>query len=149
MLSAALSGPHPWASSTENQADHGFCKKLQEHWERVQAYKVECTEAGRECLTPREAARLFGVDASTIRVASHAGKVRPVFDLTYGRALPFYRLGDLVEYFADRATADLGLLATMRANGHTCYMQSVSPGGWLLLCERPGLRAPWDDESAS
>ena len=28
MLSAALSGPHPWASSKENQADHGFCKKL-------------------------------------------------------------------------------------------------------------------------
>ena len=38
MLSAALSGPHPWASSKENQADHGFCKKLKSILNRVQKH---------------------------------------------------------------------------------------------------------------
>ena len=126
-------------------------KSLYPELERERAYARECTEAGRECLPPREAARLFGVDSSTIRAAKSAGHVAPVFELTAGGgpAVPFYRLGDLVEHFTrtGRAKADPALLAKMRENGHTCFMQSVAPGGWLLLSERPGLRA-WEEAAS-
>ena len=120
----------------------------QSNRERERAYAAECAAAGRECLTPREAAKLFGVDPATIHMAKRAGHVAPVFELTYGRAIPFYRLSDLIEHFhrTSRAKPDPELLATMRRNGETCYLQVVSPGGWLLLCERPGVRAPWDED---
>ena len=54
--------------------------------------------------------------------------------------MPLYRLSDLQEYFAGRAEADPALLDAMRENGVTCFWPVISPGGWLLLCERPGLR---------
>ena len=49
---------------------------------REQEFKAECTAAGRECLTPREAAKLFGVGESTIREAARRGVIAPFFKLT-------------------------------------------------------------------
>ena len=54
-------------------------------------------------------------------MAKSAGHVQPVFELTFGREVPFYKLADLIEHF-DRtgsAKADPVLLATMRENGTT------------------------------
>lgn len=103
---------------------------------RIEAeFAAECTKAGRECLTPREAAKLFGVSDSTIRQAARAEKIRPVFVLHLGKPMPMYRLSDLVEYFDGRYAPDEALLAKMRANGVGCFMQAVSPGGWLFLNE--------------
>ena len=79
-------------------------------------------------------------------MAKSAGHVQPVFELTFGREVPFYKLAVLIEHF-DRtgsAKADPVLLATMRENGTTFGRAS---GDWLLLSERPGLRT-WDDEAA-
>ena len=114
------------------------------HQDIEQEYARKCTEAGRECLTPREAAKLFRVDPSTVRTAAKDGRVRPVFELTIGRGVPLYRLSDLETYFSGRSVADPELLARMRENGVTCFWSVISPGGWLLLCERPGLRS-WDE----
>ena len=119
----------------------------QTHGKVERAYAVECTKAARECITPREAAKLFGVDPSTIRTAAKEGRVRPVFELTIGRGVPLYRLSDLQEYFAGRAEADPALLDAMRENGVTCFWPVISPGGWLLLCERPGLRT-WEEATS-
>ena len=121
--------------------------EVRTHGEIERADAVECTEAGRECLTPREASKLFGVDTSTIRSAAVEGRVRPVFELTIGRGVPLYRLSDLQTYFAGRSEADPALLATMRKNGVTCYWSVISPGGWLLLSERPGMRT-WDEAAS-
>ena len=119
----------------------------QAHREEERAYGLKCTEAGRECLTPREAGKLFGVDPSTIRTAAKEGRVRPVFELSIGRGVPLYRLSDLQAYFAGRSEADPELLDAMRANGVTCFWSEISPGGWLLLCEKPGMRS-WDEAAA-
>lgn len=114
------------------------------NWAREHAFKAECVEAGRECLSAREAALLFGVEPATLRMAKKAGNIRPVFVMTFGRGdIPFYRLSDLINHF--HRTGSPELLDKMRRNGNTCWMQSVSPGGWLLLSDRPGLR-PWDDD---
>ena len=64
--------------------------------------------------------------------------MRPAFALAAVRDLPLYKLRDLQAYFAPRSEADPALLETMRANGVTCYVEGA--GGWLLLCEAPGLR---------
>ena len=101
-------------------------------------YARECTEAGRELLTPREAARLFGVQDATVRVAASEGKVKPKFVLNI-RNLPLYQFSDLREYFDGRSEPDPELLATMRRNGLTCHVHGA--GGWLLLSERPGMRS--------
>ena len=110
-------------------------------------YARACTAAGRELLTPRQAARLFGVTDAAVRTAASVGKVYPKFvhDI---RNTPLYALTDLRAYFADRAEPDPELLTTMRENGVGCFMSFGSPGGWLLLSERPGLRE-WKDEAAS
>lgn len=109
--------------------------------ERVRAFRAECIEAGRECLPPREAARLFSVDPSTIRSAKSAGHVAPVFELVAGGgpAVPHYKLSDLIAHFKRTGStkADPELLATMRENGTTFW---ASPGGWLLLSEKGVVR---------
>ena len=116
----------------------------EDHLERERAYARECTEEGRECLTPREAARLFSVDPSTIRSAKAAGHVAPVFELVAGGgpAVPHYKLSDLIAHFerTGSAKADPALLATMRANGSTIWMSVVAPGGWLMLSEKGAVR---------
>ena len=101
--------------------------------EREKTYKDECIAGGRECLTPREAARLFDVSASTVRQAAREGKIRPVFTFTVGKGVPMYRLQDLVDYMADRAAPDPVVLADQREKGVTCFMPFGSPGGWLLI----------------
>ena len=110
--------------------------------ERQRAFRAKCIADGRECLSPREGARLFGVDAATIRMAKSAGHVHPVFELTFGREVPFYRLGDLIAHFerTGSAKADPALLATMRENGTTIWMSVVAPGGWLMLSENGAVR---------
>ena len=60
MLSAALSGPHPWASSKENQADHGFCKKLY-------GFKFS-----RLAVT-REQIQQWGLPSRPTKTSTHAG----------------------------------------------------------------------------
>ena len=112
---------------------------------REAEYARACTAAGRELLTPREAARLFGVHDATIRTAASQGKVRPAFALAAVRDLPLYKLRDLQAYFSPRSEADPALLEMMRANGVTCYVEGA--GGWLLLCEAPGLRT-WDEAAS-
>lgn len=120
------------------------------HLEVVEpAYARECSEAGRECIAAREAAKLFSIPAATIRTAQRDGRIHPVFELTIGRGVPLYRLSDLVTYFAGRAKPASELLATMRENGVTCFWSVISPGGWLLLCERPGFRTRTWDEAVS
>ena len=114
----------------------------QDNLERERAYARECIEAGRECLTARAAARLFGVHEGAIRVAKHDGRLRPAFVLAV-RDLPIFRLADLRDYFAGRAAPDPALLDTMRSHGPTCFIGSGG-GGWVLLTERPGLRT-WDE----
>ena len=70
------------------------------NWAREHAFKAECVEAGRECLSAREAALLFGVEPATLRMAKKAGNIRPVFVMTFGRGdIPFYRLSDLIKHF--------------------------------------------------
>ena len=115
------------------------------HWDVEWEYARKCTEAGLELLTPREAARLFGVHDATVRTAASQGKIRPVFRLAAVRDLPLYKLSDLETYFSGRSVADPALLAKMRDNGVTCYVKGA--GGWLLLCERPGLRS-WDEAAS-
>ena len=115
----------------------------QDNLELERAYRAECVEAGRECLTARDATRLFGVGEAAIHVAKHDGRLRPVFVLAF-RDLPVFRLADLVEYFAGRTEPDPELLTRMRSHGPTCFMQTGSPGGWVLLTEKPGLRV-WED----
>ena len=114
---------------------------------REAEYARACTAAGRECLTPREAARLFGVQAATVRTAASQGKVQPVFELSIGRGVPLYRLADLAAYFGDRSKPDPALLEAMRTNGVTCFWSVISPGGWLLLCEKPGMRT-WGEAAS-
>ena len=104
-----------------------------------------CTANRFELLTPREGARLFGVRDATVRTAASEGKIHPVFKLAAVRDLPLYKLSDLEAYFAGRSKADPALLATMRENGITCYLKGA--GGWLLLCERPGL-GTWGEAAA-
>ena len=112
--------------------------------DREAKFNAEATAAGNECLTSREAARLFGVGDDTIRQAKMQRKIRPVFVLAVARDAPLYRLSDLEAYFADRSMPDPEILATMRENGIGCWMTSDSPGAWLLLTEKPGLRQ-WED----
>ena len=116
--------------------------------ERQRAFRAKCIEDGQECLPPREAAKLFGVDPSTIRSAKAAGHIGPVFALVAGGGpdVPFYRLADVIAHFdrTGKAKADPALLATMRENGTTFWGPG---GGWLLLSERPGLRT-WDEAAA-
>ena len=114
----------------------------QDDLERERAYRAECVEAGRECLTAKDAARLFSVGETAIRVAKHDGRLRPAFVLAVHN-LPIFRLADMREYFAGRSEPDPALLDTMRSHGPTCFMPAGG-GGWLLLTERPGLRT-WDE----
>ena len=111
----------------------------QEHRKLEKRYRAECIAAGRECLTARDAARLFGVNEVALRVAKHDKRLVPVFALAY-RDLPLFRLADLRAYLS--LEPDPELLATMRSHGLTCSVRES--GGWLLLSERPGLRA-WED----
>ena len=113
--------------------------------ERERAYRAECVEAGRECATTKDAARLFRVGENTIRVAKHNGRLRPAFVLAF-RNLPVFRLADLRSYFAGRSEPDPVLLATMRNHGPTCHVQDGG-GGWVLLTERPGLTR-WKDATS-
>ena len=117
----------------------------QDNLERERAYRAECVEAGRECLTTTAAARLFGVGENTIRVAKHDGRLRPAFVLAF-HDLPIFHLADLRDYFAGRAEPDPAMLAKMRSHGPTCCMPAGG-GGWLLLTERAGLRA-WDEAAS-
>lgn len=110
----------------------------QDNLERERVYRAECVEAGRECLTARDAARLFGVGENTIRVAKHGGRLLPVFVLAF-RNLPIFSLVDMRAYFAGRAEPDPELLARMRVHGPTCYVKG--DGAWVLLTERPALRS--------
>lgn len=112
---------------------------------REAEYNRACTARGCELLTPRAAARLFGVRDATVRTAASQGAIHPVFKLTAVRDLPLYKLSDLSAYFAGRSEADPALLATMRANGIGCFVEGA--GSWLLLCEQPGLRS-WDEAEA-
>ena len=112
----------------------------QDNLERERAYRAECVEAGRECLTTTAAARLFGVGENTIRVAKHDGRLRPAFVLAFHN-LPIFRLADLRDYFS--MEPDPKLLNTMRSHGPTCFMPAGG-GGWVLLTERPGLRT-WNE----
>ena len=100
---------------------------------------------GRELLTPREAARLFGVHDATIPDGRIAG-ARCARVRAGGCSRPAaYKLRDLQAYFAPRSEADPALLEADRANGVTCYVEGA--GGWLLLCEAPGLRT-WDEAAS-
>lgn len=102
------------------------------HNARLEAeFRAECTSAGRECLSAREAAELFGCADVTIRQAAHQGRIEPVFSFLVGKKVPAYRLSDLEECL--RASPDPQKLAEMRAHGLGCWMTEVSPGGWLLL----------------
>ena len=111
----------------------------QEHRKLEKRFKSECIEAGRECLTARDAARLFGMNEVALRVAKHDKRLVPVFALAY-RDLPLFRLADVRAYLSREP--DEKLLATMRSHGLTCSVHGA--GGWLLLSERPGLRK-WED----
>ena len=105
--------------------------------DRVAAFNAECSAAGRECLTPREAARLFGVGESTIREAARQGRIEPVFTLRLAKDTPMYKLSDLADYFAGRNVVDPELLAQMRENG--CGMGTSFGGGWLILTLEPAV----------
>ena len=111
----------------------------QEHLKLERRYRAECIEGGRECLTARDAARLFGVNEVALRVAKHDKRLVPVFALAY-RDLPLFQLKDVQAYLS--LEPDPKLLATMRSHGLTCSVHGA--GGWLLLSARPGLRA-WED----
>ena len=111
-------------------------------WEVEREYARKLSAAGLELLTPRDAARLFGVKDATVRTAASQGKIQPVFRLATVRDLPLYKLSDLERYFTGRSVADPVLLAQMRQNGISCYVEGA--GGWLLLSEQPGLRS-WNE----
>ena len=115
-----------------------------DHFERVAAYARECIENECELVSPREAAKLFGVAESTIRKAAHDRKIHATFTLTAARDLPLYRFRNLVDYFGDRSPADPTMLEKMRKSGMTCFIEGA--GGWLLLTEHPTLR--WEDAVA-
>ena len=111
---------------------------LAEHRARVAEFNAECTAAGRECLTPREAARLFGVGESTIREAARQGRIEPAIVLRLAKDTPMYRLSDLGDYFAGRNDADPAMLARMRKHG--CGMATPT-GNWLILTLDPAVTA--------
>lgn len=119
----------------------------QDHREVEQReYRAQCIALGNECLTARDATRLFGVGETAIREAKRDGRLRPVFTLAI-RNLPIFSLADLRSYFAGRAEPDPELLTRMRSHGPTCYVSNsdgFGGAGWVLLTERPGLRM-WEE----
>ena len=122
----------------------------QDNLERERAYRAECIAGGRECLTARDAARLFGVGENAIRVAKHDGRLRPVFVLAI-RELPIFSLADLRAYFEGRAEPDVEQLAAMREHGPTCCVMNgdgFGGVGWILLTERPALRS-WEEAAGA
>ena len=116
------------------------------HGVDVERFTRDCIKNDREVLSPREAGRLFNVDPSTVRSAVKDGHIRPVIELTVGRNVPLYRLRDLAAHFSAR-TVDPELLSTMRKHGTTMFLAFGSPGGWLILSERPGL-GTWGEAAA-
>ena len=102
----------------------------------------KCVEMGCEALPPQEAATLFGVSPSSVRAAKAKGRLHPVFEMVIGGgpAVAYFKLADLIDYFEQTGggKADAKMLAKMRENGTTCYVQGY--GGWLLLSEKRAIR---------
>ena len=116
------------------------------HQEEERKFRAECIVAGRELLTARDAAALFGVNEKAIRVAKHDGRLTPFFVLA-NHDTPVYWLVSLREYFAGRAEPDPELLEKMRSHGPTCWVSNSGGNGgagWVLLTEKPGLRS-WNE----
>lgn len=103
---------------------------------------LQCVEMGNEALPPQEAAALFNVSASSVRAAKSKGRLHPVFEMVVGGgpAVAYFKLADLIEYFEQTGGGKVNakMLARMRENGMTCYVQGY--GGWLLLSEKSAIR---------
>ena len=110
--------------------------------QRIRAARDEAEAEGRELLTPRAAAELFGKASQTVRQAVRLQQVdapytlnatgKPVSLLLVDSALKFWR--DVPEDFYDRLTK-------MRAEAHTLSIYGVI---WNILSLEPlaSLRDP-------
>ena len=64
--------------------------------------RAEAQATGREVISSRALPKLFGRAESSARVAKQKGKLTPVFNLTFGKAVhSFFSIPDCIELWGD------------------------------------------------
>ena len=91
-------------------------------WEMIRAARERCRNAGREVLTPRAAAALFGLSEATVRVARLSGAVETALTLAVtGKPIQLLLLDSALRYWRRPGQREFlrRTLEEFRANGTT------------------------------